>query len=85
MYNCFSSNVNEVIRAVLNFFFFFTKRFRTHQMHKKHQKHQKYKDATKQKHKNANKRISDFFPLDLFDAHKMQPFLFWFAYMRFCA
>ena len=23
MYNCFSSNVNEVIRAVLNFFFFF--------------------------------------------------------------
>ena len=47
-----SSNVNEVIRAVLNslyfyycFFFFFTKRFHTHQ------KHQKHKDATKQKHK----------------------------------
>ena len=67
MYNCFNSNVNEVIRAVLNFlFFFFTKRFHTHQMHKKDQKHQKYKDATKQKHKNANKRISDFFPLRSF-------------------
>ena len=40
-----SSNVNEVIRAVLNSLFFFTKRFDTHQ------KHQKHKDATKQKHK----------------------------------
>ena len=46
-----SSNVNEVIRAVLNslyfyyWFSFFTKRFYTHQ------KHQKHKDATKQKHK----------------------------------
>ena len=44
-----SSNVNEVIRAVLNslFFyycFFFAKRLCTHQ------NHQKYKDATKQKH-----------------------------------
>ena len=29
------------------------KRFYTHQ---KHQKHQKHKDATKQKHKNVNKR-----------------------------
>ena len=45
----FSSNINEVIGAVLNpLFCFFTKRFRTHQ---KHQKHQKHKDATKQKHK----------------------------------
>ena len=47
-----SSNVNEVIRPVLNSLFFFTKRFCTHQKHKKHQKHQKYqkhKDATKQK------------------------------------
>ena len=37
-----SCNVNEVIRAVLNSFFF-TKRFHAH-------KH-KHKDATKQKHK----------------------------------
>ena len=61
-----SSNVNLVIRAVLNsvFFFFFTKRFCTHK------KHQKHKDADKQKHKNANKWISDFFPLDVFYAHK---------------
>ena len=29
-----SSNVNEVIRAVLNSLYFFTKRFRTHQKHK---------------------------------------------------
>ena len=31
---CFISNINEVIRAVLNFFFF-TKRFRKHKKHKK--------------------------------------------------
>ena len=49
----FSSNVNEVIRAVLNSLFFFTKIFRTHQKHKKHQKHQKHKKH--KKHKNANK------------------------------
>ena len=30
----FSSNVNEVIRAVLNSLFIFTKRFCTHQKHK---------------------------------------------------
>ena len=59
----FSSNVNEVIRAVLNFIFFWTKIFCTHQ------KHQKHKDATKQKHKNANKRISDFFLLRCFYGH----------------
>ena len=49
-----SGNVNEVIRSVLNFFFFFTKRFF---MHQKYQKHQKHKDATKQKQKTlqANK------------------------------
>ena len=52
-----SSNINEVIRAVLNFFFFFTKRFCEHK-----------------KHKNANKRISDFFPLRCFYAHKNTDF-----------
>ena len=52
----FSSNLNAVIRAILNplFHFFFTKRFCTHQ------KHQKHKDATKQRHKtlqaNKNKK-----------------------------
>ena len=58
-----SSNINEVIRAVLNFLLFFTKRFRTHQKasksnkkQQKHQKHKKHKNATKQKHKNANKQ-----------------------------
>ena len=55
----FSSNINKVIRAVLNFFFFFTKRFCTHQKHKKHQKALKAPNALKgtktlrQKHKNA--------------------------------
>ena len=52
-----SSNINEVIRAVLNSFFFFTKRFCTHQNSpkstkstkstKKHQKHQKPRKAPK--------------------------------------
>ena len=47
-----SSNINEVIRAVLNsFFFFLQKRFCTHRKHQKHQKNQKHKNATKQKHK----------------------------------
>ena len=57
-----NSNINEVLRAVLSslFFFFFAKRFWMHQ------KHQKHKDATKQKYKNANKQISDFFLLRCF-------------------
>ena len=32
-----SSNLNEVIKAVLNYLFFYTKRFCTHQKHQKHQ------------------------------------------------
>ena len=50
-----SSNINEVIRTALNFFF--TKRFRTHQKHQKHlnqqkaQKAQKRNQAKIQKHK----------------------------------
>ena len=43
-----SSNINEVIRAVLTFFFL-QKDFTLTKKHKKH------KNATKQKHKNANK------------------------------
>ena len=47
----FSSNINEVIRKVLNsLFFFFTKRFPTHQKAPKRTKTQQ------QKTKNANKR-----------------------------
>ena len=52
----YSSNLDEVIRAVLNslfyyYSFFFTKRFCTHQ---KHQKAQKCNQAKTQKRKNAN-------------------------------
>ena len=52
--NSSSSNLNEVIKAVLNFFF--TTTFCTHQ------KHQKHKGATKQKSKtlraNKNKKYA---------------------------
>ena len=61
-----SSNINEVIRTVLNSLIFFTKRFSTHQKHqkapkstKKHQKASKNKKAQKHnqtKAQNANKR-----------------------------
>ena len=37
-YGKISRNVNEVIRAVLNSLFFFTKRFRTHKKHKNNKK-----------------------------------------------
>ena len=62
------SNVNEVIRVVLNSLFFFTKRFHTHTKTQKHKstktqpskstkryKRTKIKNALK-KHLNANKR-----------------------------
>ena len=52
-----SSNINEVIRAVLNFLlFFYEKILHAPKSTKKHQKHKKHKNATKQKHKNANKQ-----------------------------
>ena len=57
-----NSNMNEVIRAVLNFLFilFYFPCIKSHQKAqkstKKHQKHKKHKNATKQKHKNANKQ-----------------------------
>ena len=75
-----SSNINEVIRAVLNSLFFFyrktlhapkvpkaskaskaQKSTKSTKRTKKHQKHKKHK-----KHINANKQISDFFPLRYF-------------------
>ena len=57
----FSSNINEVIRAVLNPFF--TKRFSTHQKHQKSQKAQRRNQAKAQ---NANKQTSDIFPIRCF-------------------
>ena len=58
-----NSNINEVIRTVLNSLFFFYEKIlhaqkapKSTKKNKKHKKHQKHKDATKQKHKNANKR-----------------------------
>ena len=52
-----SSNINEVIKTVLNLLLFFTKRFYTHKKAKKSTKStKKQKNRTKQKHKNANKR-----------------------------
>ena len=59
----FSSNVNEVIRVVLNSLFFLQKDFASTKCTKITKS---TKDATKQKHKNANKQISDFFPLRFF-------------------
>ena len=55
------SNVNEVISAVLNSLFFFTKRFHTHKKQKdatrqEHKQRKSHKDTTKQKHKNRKKR-----------------------------
>ena len=50
-----SSNVNEVIRAVLNsLYFFFAKRFSRHQKYQKHQKHQKHKSKKTQSSKSTN-------------------------------
>ena len=52
-----SSNVNEIIRPVLNSIFF-TKRLCTHQKHKQHQKHQKYQKckSTKTQPSKSTKR-----------------------------
>ena len=61
-----STNINEVIRAVLNFLFFYvrfcthrkaqkgtksTKRQKRYKKYKKHQKHKKHKNATNQQYK----------------------------------
>ena len=62
----FSSNINEVIRAVLNFFllllFFFYKKVLHALKALKPLKALKGTKTLRQKHKNANKRISDYFP-----------------------
>ena len=64
-----SSNINEVIRAVLNPLFFFYKTI----LHAP--KAQNHKNATKQKHKNANKRTKIKNVLKKGEK----------AYLRFCA
>ena len=69
-----SSNVNEVIRAILSLFIFFRKRFRKQKKHKKHNKH-----------KDANKQTSNFFPLDGFYAHKNAAFFVFVRLYAFCA
>ena len=67
-----SSNVSEVIRAVLNSLFIYLfiylflqkdfARTKSTKKHQKHQKHKKHKDTTKQKHKalqaNKNKKCA---------------------------
>ena len=65
-----SRNINEVIRAVLNFFlfFFFTKILHAPKSLKapKSTKSTKRHKDTQAKAQNANKRISDYFPLRCF-------------------
>ena len=85
----FNSNINEVIKAVLNFSFL-TRRFYTHQKHKKnkrhtrHKRHKKHQKALKtQKHnkakpKNANKQTK------IKNVHKKNKGEK-VAYFRFCA
>ena len=58
-----SSNINEGIRAGFFLFFFFVKRFYTHEKHKKHKKHKKQKKA-------QNVKEATFLLLDILYAHK---------------
>ena len=70
-----SSNINEFIKTVLNFlFYFFHDKILRAQKAQKGQKEFKATKSTKstkstkkhKKYKNANKRISDFFPFRCF-------------------
>ena len=51
-----SSNINEVIRAVLNFSFFLQKDLAGTKGSKKHQKQQKAQKCNKEKAQNANSK-----------------------------
>ena len=51
--------MNEVIRAVLNSLFSFTKRFCTHQNHQKHQKHQKHHITQRHQGQSTKTQISE--------------------------
>ena len=71
-----SSNVNEVIRAVLNFFFF-TKRFHTHKKHKtdiSEQKQKRQRLYAHKKHRRDKKSLIRLFA-----------FLGFLAFQAFCA
>ena len=57
-----SSNINEVIKAV----FFFFEKISHAQKAQKASKALKGTKTLRQKHKNANKRINDYFPLRCF-------------------
>ena len=63
--NAGSSNVNGVIRATLNLFFFFQKDFTRTSTKMPLSKSTKRTKTLRQKYKNTNKGISDFFPLRL--------------------
>ena len=76
-----SSNINEVIRAVLNFLFFYEKISHAPKSTKSTKKHKKHKNATKQKHKNANKRTKIKNVLKKYLRGKSHLL----AYLRFCA
>ena len=56
-----SSNVNEVIRAVLNFLFFFTKRFHKHKMHTSEQKQKRQHFYAHKKHLMRKKSLIRLF------------------------
>ena len=85
-----SSNINEIIKTVLNllfylFIFFFDEKIshapKSTKKHKKHQKHRNHKNITKQKHNNANKRTKIKIALKKHLRRKK----YLFAYLRFCA
>ena len=61
----FSSNVNEVIKAVLNSYFFLRKDF-PHTKSTKSTKSTKRHKYTREKVQKANKQISDYFHLRCF-------------------
>ena len=61
-----SSNINEVIKAVLNFLFFFYEKILHALKAPKAPKALKGTKTLGQKHKNANKRINDYFRLRCF-------------------
>ena len=78
-----SSNINEVIRVVLNSKFVFRKDFARTKSAKstKSTKSTKRHKDTQAKHKNVNKRISDFFPFTCF----LGAFYIFVRLLAFCA
>ena len=77
----FSSNINEVVRVVLNSLFIYLFIFYEKILHAPKAPPKALKDTKtlKQKYKNANKWISDYFPLRCF----LRTFLLLFTCKRF--